>query len=117
VIGRTGQESPRARAAGGPSRPHGARCAAALTFDFDAESVRIEADAANAGRPGAETHSDRVQEIVELPVQWLLDDAAHWWFGPGEWVKKISTAAEVRSIWSFDDVAIGTCDEIARSVP
>jgi peptidoglycan/xylan/chitin deacetylase (PgdA/CDA1 family) len=39
------------------------------------------------------------RSIVELPVQWILDDAAHWWFGPAEWVKKISTTAEVRSIW------------------
>ena len=39
------------------------------------------------------------RSLVELPVQWLLDDAAHWWFGPAEWTKKISTTAEVRSIW------------------
>jgi peptidoglycan/xylan/chitin deacetylase (PgdA/CDA1 family) len=37
--------------------------------------------------------------LVELPVQWILDDAAHWWFGPADWTKKISTTAEVRAIW------------------
>ncbi|MDQ3867011.1 MAG: polysaccharide deacetylase, partial [Actinomycetota bacterium] len=39
------------------------------------------------------------RSLVELPVQWILDDAAHWWFGPAEWTKKISTTAEVRAIW------------------
>jgi peptidoglycan-N-acetylglucosamine deacetylase len=37
--------------------------------------------------------------LVELPVQWLLDDAAHWWFSAGDWSRKIATTAEVRSIW------------------
>jgi peptidoglycan/xylan/chitin deacetylase (PgdA/CDA1 family) len=37
--------------------------------------------------------------IVELPVQWMLDDAAHFWFSTADWTKKISTTAEVRSIW------------------
>jgi peptidoglycan-N-acetylglucosamine deacetylase len=45
-------------------------------------------------------------EIVELPVQWILDDAAHWWFGPAEWTKKISTTAEVRSIWEEEFLGI-----------
>src|SRR3990170_6586229 len=39
------------------------------------------------------------RSIVELPVQWILDDAAHLWFGPDEWTKKISTTSEVREIW------------------
>ncbi len=37
--------------------------------------------------------------IVELPVHWMLDDAAHFWFDPSTWTKKISTVEEVRSIW------------------
>jgi peptidoglycan/xylan/chitin deacetylase (PgdA/CDA1 family) len=37
--------------------------------------------------------------LIELPVQWILDDAAHFWFDAATWVKKISTADEVRSIW------------------
>jgi peptidoglycan/xylan/chitin deacetylase (PgdA/CDA1 family) len=51
--------------------------------------------------------------IVELPVQWILDDAPHWWFGPADWAKKISTTAEVRSIWEEEFVGIrelgGSC--------
>jgi peptidoglycan/xylan/chitin deacetylase (PgdA/CDA1 family) len=37
--------------------------------------------------------------IVELPVHWMLDDAAHFWFDPSTWTKKISTTAEVEAIW------------------
>jgi peptidoglycan-N-acetylglucosamine deacetylase len=37
--------------------------------------------------------------IVEVPVQWILDDAPHFWFDPSTWTKKISTVEEVRSIW------------------
>ncbi|MDQ3889849.1 MAG: polysaccharide deacetylase [Actinomycetota bacterium] len=52
------------------------------------------------------------RSLVELPVQWLLDDAAHWWFGPADWTKKISTTAEVRAIWEEELLAIrdlGAC--------
>ncbi len=44
--------------------------------------------------------------IVELPVQWILDDAAHFWFDAGSWDKKISTNAEVRSIWEEEFLGI-----------
>jgi peptidoglycan/xylan/chitin deacetylase (PgdA/CDA1 family) len=37
--------------------------------------------------------------LVELPVQWILDDAPHFWFSGADWTKKISTTAEVESIW------------------
>jgi peptidoglycan/xylan/chitin deacetylase (PgdA/CDA1 family) len=37
--------------------------------------------------------------LVELPIQWVLDDAAHFWFDGATWTKKISTASEVREIW------------------
>ena len=37
--------------------------------------------------------------LVELPIQWTLDDAAHFWFDGASWNKKISTAGEVREIW------------------
>jgi peptidoglycan/xylan/chitin deacetylase (PgdA/CDA1 family) len=37
--------------------------------------------------------------LIELPVQWTLDDAAHFWFDAASWDKKISTAEEVRQIW------------------
>ncbi len=36
---------------------------------------------------------------VELPVQWILDDAPHFWFSGADWAKKISTTAEVDAIW------------------
>lgn len=44
--------------------------------------------------------------VVELPVQWILDDAAHWWFSAAEWTKKISTTAEVRAIWEEELLGI-----------
>jgi peptidoglycan/xylan/chitin deacetylase (PgdA/CDA1 family) len=44
--------------------------------------------------------------VVELPIQWLLDDAAHFWFSGADWTKKISTTAEVRSIWEEELVGI-----------
>ena len=37
--------------------------------------------------------------LVELPVQWILDDAAHFWFDGASWTKKIATTSEVREIW------------------
>jgi peptidoglycan-N-acetylglucosamine deacetylase len=39
--------------------------------------------------------------LVELPVQWLLDDAAHFWFsGSGmDWTRTISPPSAVREIW------------------
>lgn len=44
--------------------------------------------------------------IVEVPVQWILDDAAHFWFDPATWTKKISTVEEVRSIWEHEILGI-----------
>jgi peptidoglycan/xylan/chitin deacetylase (PgdA/CDA1 family) len=37
--------------------------------------------------------------VVEVPVQWILDDAPHFWFSDSSWDKKIATVDEVRSIW------------------
>jgi peptidoglycan-N-acetylglucosamine deacetylase len=37
--------------------------------------------------------------LIEVPIQWTLDDAAHFWFDGATWTKKISTAEEVRAIW------------------
>jgi peptidoglycan/xylan/chitin deacetylase (PgdA/CDA1 family) len=37
--------------------------------------------------------------LVELPVQWILDDAPHFWFSGADWTRKIATTAEVESIW------------------
>ena len=44
--------------------------------------------------------------VAELPVHWALDDAAHWWFDASSWDKKISTTAEVRSIWQEELLGI-----------
>ena len=42
-------------------------------------------------------HAD--SPVIELPVHWALDDAAHFWFDANSWNKKISTPSEVREIW------------------
>jgi peptidoglycan/xylan/chitin deacetylase (PgdA/CDA1 family) len=45
-------------------------------------------------------------EVVEMPVQWMLDDAPHFWFSLAYWNKKISTPSEVLEIWTgeFDGI-------------
>src|SRR5205085_10970707 len=40
--------------------------------------------------------------LVELPVQWILDDAPHFWFSADDWSKKISSPDEVRRIWETE---------------
>jgi peptidoglycan-N-acetylglucosamine deacetylase len=38
--------------------------------------------------------------LVELPVHWLLDDAAHFWFdGDRNWTKRIAPPSEVEEQW------------------
>jgi peptidoglycan/xylan/chitin deacetylase (PgdA/CDA1 family) len=37
--------------------------------------------------------------LVELPVQWLLDDAPHFWFSSADWARTIATTAQVEAIW------------------
>jgi hypothetical protein len=44
--------------------------------------------------------------VVEVPIQWILDDAPHFWFDPATWTKKISTIEEVRSIWENEVLGI-----------
>lgn len=44
--------------------------------------------------------------VLELPVHWMLDDAAHWWFSVAQWTKKISTVGEVRTIWQEELLGI-----------
>ncbi len=41
-------------------------------------------------------------EIIELPVQYLLDDWVHFGYGPPAWEKKIATNSEVREIWGAE---------------
>lgn len=45
-------------------------------------------------------------DIVELPIQWILDDAPHFWFDGASWTKKISTTSEVREIWEAEVLGI-----------
>ena len=40
--------------------------------------------------------------LIEVPIQWILDDAAHFWFDGATWTKKISTIEEVRQIWEAE---------------
>jgi len=41
--------------------------------------------------------------LIELPVQWMLDDAAHFWIDATQgWTKKISTPGEVLEIWQSE---------------
>jgi peptidoglycan-N-acetylglucosamine deacetylase len=44
--------------------------------------------------------------VVELPVQWILDDAPHFWFANDTWSRKISTTREVRQIWEEEFLGI-----------
>jgi hypothetical protein len=49
-------------------------------------------------------------DIVELPIQWMLDDAAYFWFSNASfdrsWINRISTTSEVREIWQDELVGI-----------
>jgi peptidoglycan/xylan/chitin deacetylase (PgdA/CDA1 family) len=45
-------------------------------------------------------------ELVELPVHWILDDAAHFWFSPGSWTKSMASAADVAAIWAEESTGI-----------
>jgi peptidoglycan/xylan/chitin deacetylase (PgdA/CDA1 family) len=44
--------------------------------------------------------------LVELPVHWVLDDAAHFWFSNADWSRKMATNEEVGSIWGAEEAGI-----------
>ncbi len=44
--------------------------------------------------------------LVELPVSWVLDDAAHFWFDEASWEKPIPSAASVLEIWKEEFEAV-----------
>ena len=44
--------------------------------------------------------------LVELPVQWILDDAPHFWFSGADWTRKIATTADVEAIWQEEFTGI-----------
>lgn len=45
-------------------------------------------------------------DLVEVPIQWILDDAAHFWFAGDSWTKGIATTEAVRSIWAAEFLGI-----------
>jgi peptidoglycan/xylan/chitin deacetylase (PgdA/CDA1 family) len=45
-------------------------------------------------------------DVIEVPVHWVLDDAAHFWFNGDTWTKKISTNAEVEEIFTAEATGI-----------
>lgn len=40
--------------------------------------------------------------VIEVPVQWTLNDAPYFWFSDGSWTKAIATTESVRSIWTAE---------------
>jgi peptidoglycan/xylan/chitin deacetylase (PgdA/CDA1 family) len=44
--------------------------------------------------------------LVELPVQWILDDAPHFWFSNASWTKSIRPAREVLELWRDEAAGI-----------
>lgn len=46
------------------------------------------------------------QGLVELPVQWILDDAPHFWFSNADWTTTIRSAREVLEIWQEEAAGI-----------
>lgn len=44
--------------------------------------------------------------LVEVPISWVLDDAAHFWFDGASWTKSIATASSVREIWEAEFLGI-----------
>jgi peptidoglycan-N-acetylglucosamine deacetylase len=41
-------------------------------------------------------------DLMEVPVHWILDDAAHFWFSGDTWAKKIATNSEVEEIFAAE---------------
>ncbi|MHB1818411.1 MAG: polysaccharide deacetylase family protein [Streptosporangiaceae bacterium] len=46
--------------------------------------------------------------LVEVPISWILDDAAYFWFDGASWTKSIATTADVRAIWEAEFEGIRT---------
>jgi peptidoglycan/xylan/chitin deacetylase (PgdA/CDA1 family) len=40
------------------------------------------------------------RRAIELCVQWILDDAPHFWFSGADWTKTIRSVGEVEPIWT-----------------
>jgi peptidoglycan/xylan/chitin deacetylase (PgdA/CDA1 family) len=43
-------------------------------------------------------------QLVELPIQWILDDAAYFWFSSSgmDWTRSITPPSAVREIWTAE---------------
>jgi len=44
--------------------------------------------------------------VVEIPVHWILDDAAHFWFANDLWTKAIATPESVAQAWEAEFAGI-----------
>jgi peptidoglycan/xylan/chitin deacetylase (PgdA/CDA1 family) len=44
--------------------------------------------------------------LVEVPISWVLDDAAYFWFDGASWTKSIATTDSVRAIWEAEFLGI-----------
>lgn len=44
--------------------------------------------------------------LVEVPIHWSLDDAAHFWFDGASWTKSIAPTQTVRAIWEEEFLAM-----------
>jgi len=81
------------------------------SWDFSENTLSLLAD---AGLTYSSNMMDDIRpyrheafDIVELPVQWILDDAPHFWFDDVAcWNKKISAPSEVREIWEQEFLGI-----------
>lgn len=67
-----------------------------------AEGLRYSSNFMDDIRPYVHPGTD----LVELPVQWILDDAPHFWFANDTWNKKMSTTGEVWQIWEEEFLGI-----------
>jgi peptidoglycan-N-acetylglucosamine deacetylase len=91
ALGRFGVEPKGYRAPSWDVSPETLALAARYGFDYSSnfmDDVRPYIHASN--------------ELVELPVHWALDDAAHYWFAADTWTKKISTNTEVEQIMTAE---------------
>lgn len=74
------------------------------SWDFSAVTLRIVEAAglrySSNMMDDVRPYRHRDSTVVELPISWLLDDAAHFWFAMSSWTRKIASTEEVWSIWT-----------------
>lgn len=73
------------------------------SWDFSADTLRLLAahglSYSSNLMDDLRPYRHAVGGLVELPVQWLLDDAAHFWFSNSDWANTIAPTSHVREIW------------------